>query len=79
MNLIKVKAKDAFVLRNYKNETVAEIEEGRVYNAKLYEPSGEYFAKDSQGREFYVGELDIEDNLKLDECFELDNVRSFNR
>jgi len=78
MEYIKVKAKEGFVLRNKKEKILAEIKEGEIFKAKLHD-SDEYFAKDKQGREFCVGELDFNGILKLDECFELSNVISLKR
>jgi len=74
MEFIKVRAKEGFTLFNKKEEILAKIEEGEVFRARLSNISDEYFAKDSKGREFYVGELDFDSNLKLDDCFELTNV-----
>jgi len=72
---LKVKAKEGFILYKHdETEILAEVKIGEIFKAKLYEFTEEYFAKDSKGREFYVGELDIDGNLKLDECFEIANI-----
>jgi hypothetical protein len=67
---IMVKAKDEFV--GYcQGKISCEVMEGEEFVATLHGESGEYFAKDSKGREVFVGELSIEGNLKLEEGFEL--------
>jgi hypothetical protein len=72
-NNIKVKCIKGFKqFRNNKEKTLlSQVEEGKVYEATLYELTDEYFAKDSEGREFLVGEMNIDDNLVLQPEFEL--------
>ncbi|MBI6033736.1 hypothetical protein [Clostridium perfringens] len=41
-------------------KVTADVEKEEIYEAKLYEPTGEYFAKDSKGREFLVGEISFD-------------------
>jgi len=70
-NSIKVKCKDEFELwGNGKTKLLAEVKEGE-YEAQLYEETEEYFAKDSEGREFLVGEIDNNNKLVLGKDFEL--------
>jgi hypothetical protein len=71
-NNIKVKCIKGFKqFRNNKEKTLlSQVEEGKVYEATLYELTDEYFAKDSEGREFLVGEMN-DDNLVLQPEFEL--------
>ncbi|MGG1444893.1 hypothetical protein ABE354_23155 [Brevibacillus laterosporus] len=68
--LITVRVIESF--SNYsQDEVIGEVEKGEVLLAYLHEATGEYFAEDRQGREMYVGELDIHENLNLDSGFEL--------
>lgn len=47
--------------RTYRSGKVtADVEKDEIYEAKLYEPTEEYFAKDSRGREFLVGEISFD-------------------
>lgn len=74
-NIIKVKTTEGYTIyNNDDNRTVsAIIEENKIYEAKLYKLTEEYFAYDSNGREFLVGEIDINGKLVLEENFELIN------
>lgn len=67
---ITVRCKRGF--RTYRSGKVtADVEKDEIYEAKLYEPTEEYFAKDSKGREFLVGEISFDErNLILEEEFE---------
>lgn len=69
---IKVRAIEGFQMFNH-DETIleAEVDEGDELVAELYEETEEYFAKDSRGREVYVGELDASGQLQLEDCFVL--------
>ncbi|MEK4185648.1 hypothetical protein [Paenibacillus sp. FSL L8-0494] len=67
---IVVKCKDEFV-EYCQGKVSCEAKEGEEFVATLHEESGEYFSKDSKGREVFIGELDIAVNLKLEESFEL--------
>lgn len=63
--------------RNDEDKTLlAVVEEGKIYKANLYELTGEYFANDSEGREFLVAELNANDELILNPEFELTNLIS---
>jgi hypothetical protein len=48
----------------------AVVDEG-IYTGILNEESREYFAKDRQGNDFLIGELDVDDNLRLEDGFRL--------
>ncbi|EOU1877951.1 hypothetical protein F6J56_05775 [Clostridium perfringens] len=67
---ITVRCKRGF--RTYRSGKVtADVEKDEIYEAKLYEPTEEYFAKDSKGREFLVGEISFDErNVILEEEFE---------
>lgn len=67
---IRVRCINGFKVFKRKIE-YAEIIENKEYVATLCEESGEFFAKDDKGHKFFVGELDVDDNLKLDKDFEL--------
>jgi len=68
---IKVRVREGFTVYNHdQTEVLAKVEMGDVYTAHLH-TSGEYFARDKQGREFYVGEINFEGELVLDEGLEL--------
>ncbi|MEK3735692.1 hypothetical protein NYE47_00830 [Paenibacillus sp. FSL H7-0941] len=67
---ILVKCKDEFV-EYLEGKVSCEAMEGEEFVATLHEESGEYFAKDSKGREMFVGDLDEKDELVLEESFEL--------
>jgi hypothetical protein len=70
-NIIRVKCLESFTLwGNHKTELLAEVEE-KEYDAQLFEETEEYFAKDSDGREFLVGEINIDRKLILQDGFEL--------
>lgn len=72
MKRIKVKCLNGF--KEYKrNILYAEAIKDKEYVAVLCEESGEYFAKDDKGHEFLVGELLIDDTLKINEDFMLIN------
>jgi hypothetical protein len=44
---------------------LAEFKEGEILTAELFEPTNEYFAKDSRGCEVYVGEINDNGELEL--------------
>jgi len=70
-NSIRVKCVEEFELWGEgKTKLLAEVEE-KEYIAQLYEETEEYFAKDSKGREFLVGEINIDRKLVLKQGFEL--------
>ena len=66
---IKVKCTDGFRLHtnNGKATLLAEVEEDREYIAYLHEETQEYFANDQEGREFLVGEIRWNKELKRNE------------
>jgi hypothetical protein len=71
---IKVRCMSEFKIYNHdESELIAEVEE-KEYIAELYKETDEYFAKDSEGREFFVGEINIDEQLILVEDFELVEV-----
>lgn len=72
-NTITVKVAEGFtIFNNDKERTVsAVIESNKKYKAKLYELTEEYFAKDSMGREFLVGETNMDLELVIEKDFEL--------
>ena len=65
MDKIIIKVIDEFWEYDNKDNLVAHVTEGE-YEAELHKESGEYFSKDSEGRKFYVGELDILGQLELE-------------
>ncbi|SLJ98263.1 MULTISPECIES: hypothetical protein [unclassified Paenibacillus] len=69
MKQIKVRCTDPFQAFSGTN-LLYEVKEGEELTADLYEETEEYFATDSQGREVYVGCLDMDGNLVLQD-FEL--------
>lgn len=70
MKQIKVRCIDAFQAFNGTN-LLYEVKEGEEMTAHLHDESEEYFAMDSNGEEAYVGCLDMDGKLVLDDCFEL--------
>lgn len=75
---IKVKCNEAFTIFNNDSDiqegrTISAVVEEKEYTATLYELTQEYFAKDDKGREFLVGEINIDEKLILEEEFELIN------
>lgn len=69
---IKVRAIMDFEVYNHdETELLCKVKSGEEFIAKLSDDSDEYFAKDSEGREVFVGELDVEGNLSLIDEFEL--------
>lgn len=73
-NKIKVRCVQEFIEKNIEQtEVLAEVFEGNEYEAELYKETNEYFAKDYEGREFLVGELDClgSQGIKLGNEFEL--------
>lgn len=75
-NKIKVKCIQEFTELNTKQtEVLAEVFEGNEYEAEQYIETGEYFARDHEGREFLVGKLKINSlgkpEIKLGKEFEL--------
>lgn len=72
MNKIKVVAVgDGKIYNHDMTKLTGEIREWDIYEATLYEETEEYFTKDSEGREVFVGEIDRYGGLKLDDLFEL--------
>lgn len=74
MKIIRVRCIQSFVEKNIEQtEVLAEVFEGNEYEAELYKETNEYFAKDYEGREFLVGELDClgSQGIKLGNEFEL--------
>lgn len=69
MKQINVRCTDPFQAFSGTN-LLYEVKEGDELTAELYEETEEYYATDSQGREVYVGCLDMDGNLVLSE-FEL--------
>ncbi|GAB6989541.1 hypothetical protein [Paenibacillus pini] len=70
MNKIKVQAMESFkVYDSAKTNLLGEIFENKVYEAKPNKESGEYFVNDHQDRGVFVGEIDHNGDLKLDEDF----------
>ncbi|MGR6546296.1 hypothetical protein [Paenibacillus tundrae] len=69
MKQIKVRCTDPFQAFSGTN-LLYEVKEGDELTADLYEETEEYFATDNQGREVYVGCLDMDGNLVLQD-FEL--------
>lgn len=69
---IKVICTEGFeIFNNDKGLTLSAIVEEKEYDAILYEPTEEYFAKDSEDREFLVGEINFDGKLILVEYFKL--------
>lgn len=70
-NIIKVKSTEGYTIyNNDRNKTIsAVIDENKEYEAKIYKQTLEYFAYDSKGREFLVGEINIDGDLILKEGF----------
>ncbi|WP_231159274.1 DUF7448 domain-containing protein [Clostridium botulinum] len=71
---IRVKCLEEFKLYNNKDKNlIADVKVGE-YTANLLEETEEYFAKDCEGREFLVGEIDYYDNaIILEEGFKVVN------
>ena len=70
-NTIRVKCIEGFTLHNYNfTKLLAEVEK-KEYDAQLYIETEEYFAKDLKGREFLVGEINIDRKLVLGQDFKL--------
>lgn len=74
-NIINVRSSEGYIIYNNDDRRTvsAIVEENKVYEAKLYKLTEEYFAYDSEDREFLVGEIDINGKLVLRENFELIN------
>lgn len=71
--IINVECMDEFTLMNHdETDVLAEVEKGE-YVAELYGETEEYFAKDSKGRDFLVGEINADERLILEEGFKLSN------
>lgn len=72
MKLKKITVRCIRGFRIYRSGKVtADVEKDEIYEAKLYEPTEEYFAKDSKGREFLVGEISFDKRtVILEEEFE---------
>lgn len=68
---IKVKAIESFEVYNHNRTLSSKVDEWERFTATLDEESGEYFAQDFEGREVYVGCIDADGNLVLDESFVL--------
>ncbi|WP_315793209.1 hypothetical protein [Paenibacillus sp. BIC5C1] len=72
MKQIKVRCTDSFEEFNLGNgRLVCAVNYGEELVADLHKESEEYYSTDSQGREVYVGCLDMNGTLELDDCFEL--------
>jgi len=70
--VIKAEVIDGFISYNHDESVVlAETNNGEVFTAVLHEESGEYYAKDNQGRSFSVayvgfpGEIYPEEGMRL--------------
>jgi hypothetical protein len=70
-NNIKVKSLEYFSIHqnNADKTLLAIVEENKEYKATLYKSTEEYFAKDFEGREFLVGEINIDGNIILEKNF----------
>jgi hypothetical protein len=67
---ILIKAVKGFYVMNCdKSSVVAMVEADAIYEVYLDNESEEYFSKDKNGREFYVGELDFNGKLILEDGF----------
>ncbi|KAA8747129.1 hypothetical protein [Paenibacillus sp. UASWS1643] len=71
MKQIKVVCVQPFRVFNQSNELIGEVNYSEELVANLYEGSEEYFAADVNGRKVYVGCLDMNGELELEDCFEL--------
>jgi hypothetical protein len=71
MKRIKVVCDQPFRAFNQSGELVGEVGYCEEFVASLHEESEEYFALDSDGREIYVGCLNMNGSLELDENFSL--------
>jgi hypothetical protein len=70
-NSIRVRCVEEFELWGEgKTKLLAEVEK-KEYDAQLYIETEEYFAKDSKGREFFVGEINNDGKLVLGQDFKL--------
>ena len=66
---IRVKCKEEHSIcevHNGKLKEIAVVDEGEEYVAVLNEETEEYFARDLEGREFMVGEIRFDKDLKMD-------------
>ena len=66
---IKVKCKEEHSIcevHNGKLKEIVFVDEGEEYVAVLNEETEEYFASDLEGREFMVGEIRFDKELKID-------------
>ncbi|MEK4427656.1 hypothetical protein MHB54_00200 [Paenibacillus sp. FSL M7-0802] len=70
MKQINVRCTESFQEFNRGN-LICEVYEGEVLLADLYIESEEYFATDSKGREVYVGKINFNRKIELEDCFEL--------
>ncbi|PYE51446.1 hypothetical protein HUB98_05505 [Paenibacillus barcinonensis] len=70
MNQIMVRCIESFQEFNRGNIT-CEVQEDEELQAELYEEAEEYFATDSKGRDVYVGKINFNGEIELEECFEL--------
>lgn len=69
---IKVKAIEEFEVYNHDQSILLNrVYEGEEFEATFDEECGEYHSNDSEGRELYIGTIDINGNLELDESFVL--------
>lgn len=70
-NSIKVKCVEEFTLHNHDfTKVLADVTVGE-YVAELYKDTEEYFAKDGKDRELFVGEINFDGDLILQDGFEL--------
>lgn len=70
MRHIKVRCTERFQ-RWCAGEMLCAVYDGEELLAEIHEESEEYYSTDSKGREVYVGCLDMNGTLELDDCFEL--------
>lgn len=71
-NVITIRAVEGFTEYNHnETEVTGKVSKGEEFVAWLDDKSQEYLTEDSEYREVYVGKLDNEGKLTLDEYFEL--------
>ncbi|MDP5274338.1 hypothetical protein [Chengkuizengella axinellae] len=71
MKHIYVKSVESFTVTNNVNGVVAEVKEGEEFKATLYEETEEYFTTDSKKRRVYVGAVDAEGVINIEDYFRL--------
>lgn len=67
---IMVRCTESFQEFNRGNIT-CEVHEDEEFLAELYEEAEEYFATDSKGRDVYIGKINFNGEIELEDCFEL--------